>query len=160
LCTRHGARVVAAARRSTRDAAAATDIAQDVWLSLWRARKTYEPRTRFASYLATLVHNRCRNEARSRARSLTTAASERIDAAIGTDTPADGRIVVREDEARLLRALDRLDDEPREAVVMRYVEELSYEAIEELTQVKTSTLRSRVFYALKSLRAHLKESER
>src|SRR5262245_54697201 len=40
------------------------EIAQEVFLQLYRARERYEPRARFSTYLYTIAQNLCRNEVR------------------------------------------------------------------------------------------------
>ena len=70
--------------------------------------------------------------------------------------PEDAEL--HDNEVRLHQALARLDDEARTAVVMHFMQGLSYEAMEVITHIKSSTLRSRVFYALRRLRAHLGET--
>jgi RNA polymerase sigma-70 factor (ECF subfamily) len=54
-------------------------------------------------------------------------------------------------------ALDRIDAEQREAFVMKYVEELSYEEISEITGVGISALKMRVKRACARLRVLLEE---
>lgn len=157
LVVRHGAKVVSFCARISGDRAAAREIAQDVWLAVWDARARWEPRTRFASYLYTVAFSRARNHARSRRRRAAVFSAAPLDADLVPTSSADEieRLLERERRNRLFEALRDLPDDLREAVVLRFVEELSYEEMETVLRAKSSTLRSRVHHALARLKARL-----
>src|SRR2546422_298407 len=61
-----------------------------------------------------------------------------------------------EDAIAIHAALDRMTPEHREALILRFVEEMSYEQIAAVTGVSVGTVRSRLHYAKRALR-HLLE---
>lgn len=61
-------RVFARVYRCLRDRQEAEDLAQDVFLRLFRSRKTYLPKARFTTWLFHITHNVARNALRSRKR--------------------------------------------------------------------------------------------
>jgi RNA polymerase sigma-70 factor (ECF subfamily) len=63
----------------------------------------------------------------------------------------------KERAAAVQAALGRLADEHREVVVLREIEECSYETIAEILNVPIGTVRSRLFRARMQLREHLEE---
>jgi RNA polymerase sigma-70 factor (ECF subfamily) len=60
-----------------------------------------------------------------------------------------------EDAARVHRALDELEPEHREALVLRFLEEMSYEDMARVTGCPLGTVRSRLHYAKRALRRAL-----
>jgi len=136
---------------STLDAEA---IVQEVWLSVWNHRARYRPEGRFRAYLLVLVRNGVRNQARSRARRPTVA--EELDT-FGSDPKQLERLLDQEREHRLLEALQRLEPRMREALVLRYAEELAYDEMSRMLDTKPATLRARVHGALVLLRRHFTE---
>ena len=137
--------------------AEADDVAQEVFLEIWRTRGRYDQRGRFRSFLLTAARNRCLNEARARAtssaadaragataigaRGLTTVAAEHIDA-----------LLAAERRQQLQRLVQRLPPKLRDAIWLRFSAELEYAEIAEIVQRSEETVRSRVFLALKRLR--------
>ena len=66
LIDRHQPVVLGFSTRFLGDHAAAEDVTQEVFLTLWAERRRYEPRGRLRSYLLTLAVNRCRTTIRQR----------------------------------------------------------------------------------------------
>jgi RNA polymerase sigma-70 factor (ECF subfamily) len=159
LVTRHAEKVASFCARIAGDRAPAREISQAVWLALWDARLRWQPRASFVSYLYTIAFSRARNHARSRRRKFAVFAPVPID----HDTVLDGRpnevdrLLEIERRERILAALDALPGPMREAVVLRFVDELSYEEMVKIEGTNASTLRSRVHHALARLRAALEE---
>jgi RNA polymerase sigma-70 factor (ECF subfamily) len=160
LVVRHAERVASFCARISGDPAGASEIAQGVWLALWNARHRWEPRSAFASFLYAIAFSRARNHARSRRRSAAVFARQGIEEDIAVD-PKPGeveRLFALELRARLQAAVDALPAPMRDAVVLRFVEELSYEEMEKMQNTRSSTLRSRVHHALARLREALREA--
>lgn len=58
------------------------------------------------------------------------------------------------------RALDRVSPAHSEALILRYVEDLSYEEIAEVVGCKVGTVRSRLHYAKRALREAMEDDKR
>jgi RNA polymerase sigma-70 factor (ECF subfamily) len=156
LAARHTKRLVQLCAVATGDRASAEEIAQDVWVAVWSTRADYEPRGKFFVFLVSAARNRCRNHARDAARRSrwVRPADDAIVAPSAEPSEID-RLLARERVERLEAALGEIPEKMREAIVLRFGEGLSYEAIAEVVDANPSTLRSRVHHALLALRQRL-----
>ena len=131
-------------------AAVGEDVAQEVFVTLWRARDRYEPRGRFRAYLFTLAERRCRSalqRAPAPARDL--AQLDHEGALPGTQLE---ELLTRERRRRLFEKVARLPEPQRRAVLLRYTADLDYDEIAEVLGRSPETVRSRVFLGLRRLR--------
>lgn len=133
----------------------AEEALQDAFVRAYRALGRCEDPERFGPWLFRILVNRCRTLGAQRAR------RERLLASNGpvADAPADP--AERQAWAEAIRwALGRLAPEQREAFLLKYVEERSYEEMAELTGAGISALKMRVKRACEQLRAMLREVQR
>ena len=127
-------------------------------MGLIRSRGSWRQEASFKTYLYRIAFNQCASEAR-RADFRALDPLERDDGS--TIDVEDGRtgpdgVAERDEEAEfVVRALDRIDEEQREAIVLREYQGLSYEEIAELTGVAVGTVKSRIFRGKLELRRHL-----
>lgn len=137
----------------------AEEALQDAFVRAYRALGRYEERERFGGWLLRIVVNECRTVAARRRRheqrfpdcdAAAWAAAER-DAA--DDHPSEAAA----EREELGRALARLPVDQREALLLKYVEELSYDEIAAVTGAGTSALKMRVKRACARLREILQE---
>lgn len=132
----------------------AEEALQDAFVRAYRALRSCEDRAHFGSWLFRILVNRCRTAGVRRGRRERTLV--RDDVALhgaAVEHPAE-RSAWREE---IRRALDRLDPDGREAFLLKYVEELSYEEMSELTGVGISALKMRVKRSCARLREMLQE---
>ena len=162
LVVRHAEKVAGFCARVTGDSAAAPEVAQEVWLAIWDTRERWEPRSTFRSYLYTVAFTRARNQARSRRRMAVVFSPEPLeaDAAPGAGKLEIDRLLERERRERVFRAVGELPEAMREAVILRFVDDLSYEEMEAILEANASTLRSRVHHALARLKERLGKERR
>jgi RNA polymerase sigma-70 factor, ECF subfamily len=162
LVVRHAEKVASFCARVTGDPSTAPEIAQEVWLAIWDARERWEPRSTFRSYLYTVTFTRARNHVRSRRRMGAVFSSEPLeaDAVAGPVSLEIDRLLERERRERVFLAVGELPEAMREAVILRFVEDLSYEEMEALLAANASTLRSRVHHALARLKERLGKEHR
>lgn len=134
----------------------AEEVVQESFLRAYRALRSCDPE-RFSAWLFRIVANRCRTARMRRAR------RERLvlvdDDALrhASVAPLQEGYAWREE---IQRALVQLPDEQREAFLLKHVEDLSYEAMMEITGVGVSALKMRVKRACDRLRVLLAEAER
>ena len=161
LVVRHAERVASFCARVTGDRAGGREVAQEVWIALWNGRERWEPRAKLTSYLYTIAFTRSRNHARSRRRMAAVFSPQPLDAeAAAHDGSEIDRLLARERQERVFQALGELPAAMREAVVLRFADELSYEEMETVLAANASTLRSRVHHALARLRDRLGKDPR
>ncbi len=167
LVDRHGSRVHGAILRMIGDPEAAKDLAQETLLKAYARLGSFRRGSAFYTWLYAIALNQVRTEFRRR-RSVKGQAMLPLDAAGPSGGDPDGRPGSREpaspgpgpaeeasrldEAARVQRALARLDEEYREAVVLRDLEGLSYEEIAEATGVPPGTVRSRIHRGRAALR--------
>jgi RNA polymerase sigma-70 factor, ECF subfamily len=132
----------------------AEEALQDAFTRAYRSLSRCEDPERFGAWLFRILVNRCRTiGARRGRRSKTFVVDEGalLDAAI--DHPEDSSAWREEIE----RALRQLRPEQREAFLLKYVEEMGYDEMSQLTGVGVSALKMRVMRACERLRELLSE---
>jgi RNA polymerase sigma-70 factor (ECF subfamily) len=132
----------------------AEEALQDAFTRAYRSLARCEDPERFGAWLFRILINRCRTlGARRGRRAQTFVVDEVAILEAAEDHPAD-RTAWREE---IDRALDRLRADQREAFVLKYVEEMGYDEMSELTGVGVSALKMRVMRACERLRELLSE---
>ncbi len=127
------------------------DLLQDTFLRVHRNRHSYHPIAKFSTWLYTIAGNLARSEYRRRRRHRTysfhslSRDGEEYEMEIPAETLAPDRHAERgiHDEA-IQQALAQLPEDFREAVVLRDVQQLSYEEIAEITGLPLGTVKSRI----------------
>mgnify|MGYP001793834132 CR=1 FL=1 len=144
--------VIHLAYRSIRDLAEAEDLAQNVFIQVFKSAHRYEASARFATWLFTIARNLCLNEVRRRSRHR----AESIDApALHEDQPVrqyeDSRnapppeaLLRTELEDKVAEALGGLPENQRTAIVLCQQAELSYEEIPRFLGTTLSATKSRI----------------
>jgi RNA polymerase sigma-70 factor (ECF subfamily) len=145
----------------------ADDLAQEVFLRVYRARKQYRPCSRFSTWLFTIANNQARNILRARQRKRVVpldapdagSLSERPVAQLLPD-PDIGpmqRVQRAELGERIRAALDTLNERQRTAVVLNKFEELSYAETAEVMGLTIPAVKSLLSRARVHLRAALSD---
>ena len=132
----------------------AEEALQDAFTHAYRSLARCEDPERFGAWLFRILVNRCRTLGARRGRRAKTFVVDEgaiLDAA--EDHPAD-RAAWREE---IDRALHRLRADQREAFLLKYVEDMGYDEMSQLTGVGVSALKMRVMRACDRLRELLSE---
>ena len=163
LVRKYQYRVAALVRRYVRDEAEAEDVAQEAFVRAWRALPQFRGESQFYTWLYRIAVNTAKNHLAGLGRR---PAMEAIDDEAGTtlreaealqDGASPEQEVLRgELEALVLAAFEALAPELREALSLREVEGLSYEAIAERMGCPIGTVRSRIFRARDAIDARLR----
>jgi RNA polymerase sigma-70 factor (ECF subfamily) len=150
------ARLLAGYRLATlilRDRAEAEDATQEAIARAWSCWGTLRDRSRFDAWFDRILVNVCRNRMRH-ARTIRVVA---LDDAF--DVPATDSHVAMTARLALEPAFARLSPEQRIIVVLRYWRDLSVDEIADRLQIPAGTVKSRLHYALKSLRSAIESPE-
>jgi RNA polymerase sigma-70 factor (ECF subfamily) len=132
----------------------AEEALQDAFTRAYRSLARCEDPERFGAWLFRILVNRCRTlGARRGRRSRTFVADEAALLEASEEHPAD-RAAWREE---IDRALQQLRAEQREAFLLKYVEEIGYDEMSQMTGVGVSALKMRVLRACERLRELLSE---
>jgi RNA polymerase sigma-70 factor, ECF subfamily len=138
----------------------ADDLVQDTWLRILERGSQYDAHSRFEPWLFAIARNLAIDSLRRPASiSLHSGKSERTQ---GYDSPSTDaspfeQAARSEDAKRLAACLGSLDPLYREVLVLRFQEDLSLSEIAEVVQAPVSTVSSRIYRALATLRAHFGE---
>ncbi|HKP93243.1 MAG TPA: sigma-70 family RNA polymerase sigma factor [Chthoniobacterales bacterium] len=140
----------------------AEDIAQQVFLRVWKNAKRYRPQAKFTTWLLKITRNLVFNELRRRSRHPQVPLQAEADE---EERPLKDEHAVAPDasllEGELQQAVDaaiaQLPETQRMAVILRRYEELSYEEIAEALDQSVSAVKSLLFRARTELRESLKQ---
>lgn len=162
LYARHRGGVYRYLLRNCGDAASTEELFQDVWTSVIRARTSYVPAARFASWLYTLAHHRIVDHWRARGQATLVTIDDDAEpaAAMALQSPRDREpdeeASRREAGMRLRTAVSALPPAQRDAFLLQHEGGLSLAEIAQLTGVGTETVKSRLRYAIAKLRGELR----
>src|SRR5262245_35113168 len=139
------------------DGAQAEEAAQDVFLKLYGARASYQPQSRFSTYLYRIATHHCWNLRARLDRKLVKrgiAVEEHADASRGAGDPVE-RLANDELRAALQSALHALPENQRAALLLVHHEGFSYREAAEVVEVSESAIKSLVHRARETLTEQL-----
>ncbi|HXX18386.1 MAG TPA: RNA polymerase sigma factor [Candidatus Acidoferrum sp.] len=150
--------------RMVRDQATAEDLAQDVFLRVYRARRQYTPSAKFTTWLFRIATNVALNSVRdNRYQKMEVS----IDAPVSgeeesapRELPAremriDEHLVERDRVQFIQRAIASLPEKQRAAVLLHKYEEMDYAEIAKILECTEAALKSLLFRAYENLRVQL-----
>ena len=148
--------------RMVRDVATAEDLAQEVFLRVYRARKQYSPTAKFTTWLFRIATNLALNSVRDNRHHQMDIS---LDAPPEEDTapmelPAremriDEHMVERDRSQFIRQAVGSLPEKQRVAVLLHKYEEMDYAEIAKILECSESALKSLLFRAYETLRVQL-----
>ena len=127
------------------------DILQDAWLAVYRSLPKLENAAAFRAWLYRITRDRIYRELKKRRLPVSQLSEAELNSAAEVSPAADERI------EELLARTHALSVEHREALVLRFVEEMSYDEIARVTGSSLGTVRSRIHYAKRALRRAFEE---
>ncbi len=153
LYHRYEARLYGFCLRQLGDSDVAADAFQEVFKRVVDARRTYEPKGRFASWIFTIARRVCVDQLRSIERVAPTEAdanSRELEASPAS--PIEDRLAQQDQLQRLLALLPA---EQREVLLLSKYEGFSYGEIARMLGSTEVAVRQKAYRALKTLRAHV-----
>lgn len=159
LVARHQRAVIGTIAKMNGDPSLAEDLAQQVFLRVWKSAPRYTPSAKFTTWLYTIARNLVFNETRRawRRHEMSIVGDDMRDADFhdtGQQSPIDATLV-NELETEVDKALADLPDNQRMAVLLRWRENLSYEEIAEVLETSVSATKSLLFRARTQLKSAL-----
>jgi len=154
-------------RHLIKDASLAEDYTQETFLRVYSNRKKYRRQASFVPWIYRIARNLCYNELKRQERYATVSWHQPVSTESGDilemldiipdKTPlVDERLIASEYHQRVEQAIDILPEIHRQILILRYYQDLSYEEIAKVMNCKIGTVKSRLFYAQKMLKAKLK----
>jgi RNA polymerase sigma-70 factor, ECF subfamily len=151
--------------RTIPDAAEAEDLAQTVFVQVYKAAAKYRVEAKFSTWLFTIARNLCLNELRRRSRH----PAESLEAASSPEEDAPGRqfedvrnvaapdrLVQDELVAKVSEALKDLPENQRTAILLYQEQDKSYDEISEILGTSLSATKSLIHRARETLKQRLK----
>ncbi len=143
----------------------AEDLAQEVFLRVYRGRKKYHPKAKFSTWLYTIANNLALNVLRTRQRRPTVQLNMRDSGPLGP-RPAEQLVLDRGEQphqrvqnqelaAVVQQALETLNERQRIAVVLNKFEDMNYAEIAEVMGLTTKAVKSLLSRARENLRVAL-----
>ena len=142
----------------TKDSEEAFDVAQDVFVRGYHEARLFDPGFRTKAWLFRVCTNRCYNIVRDRHRR--GGILERLgkaSAGLQEQHKAIDGVLHREMSEGVSRAMERLSPEHRTILLLRYFDDLSYQEIADVLQIKLGTVMSRLSRAKARLQGILVE---
>jgi RNA polymerase sigma-70 factor (ECF subfamily) len=160
LVERHQNAVIGTVAKMLGNASESEDIAQQVFLRIWRNAKRYRPDAKFTTYLHTITRNLVFNETRRKSRKKEVSSDEREENSnqyfeASPDRRPDAELLQAELQQAVDDAITSLPETQRMAVVLRRYEQLSYEEIADVLGLSVSAVKSLLFRARTTLREAL-----
>lgn len=147
----------------------AEDVLQETWLKVVRNSSEWQPKARFTTWVYTIARNLCVDSARKESFRKTDSLDAPASADEG-DGRSKGELVADEQGAApdraafnvrlrpmLEKALEGLPAEQKEVFLLREYQGIGFKEIAEVTGVNENTVKSRMRYALETLRKRLAE---
>ncbi len=139
----------------------AEEIAQDVFIKLYKNAENYEPRAKLSTFLYRIAVNLSLNRIRDRKRKRLVSLDFLRTAKGGMESRSEDRpdvILEREEKAGVVqKAIDSLPDKQRTAVILKRYHHLSYKEIAGVMHCSVAAVESRLFRARQSLQEKLSE---
>jgi RNA polymerase sigma-70 factor (ECF subfamily) len=127
------------------------DIFQDTWLTVIRKIHSLREIDSFPAWLYRIARNKVYQQLRTKKTIV------ELDENIAAKNHAEDDIFSPEDAAKVHRCLKELPPEYREVLMLRFLEQMSYEQISHVLNCKLGTVRSRLHYAKIALKKELEK---
>jgi RNA polymerase sigma-70 factor (ECF subfamily) len=168
LVERYQKKMLNIAYRITGDYEEACETVQEAFLSAFKAIKKFRGEAAFSTWLTGITMNHARNRLK-KIRSHSHHEGVSIDDPIGTETgqilydhpsreePIIEQLEKKELQAKVQECIGTLDDEFSEVLVLRDIQEFSYDEIHAILNIPEGTIKSRLFRAREALKNCLKK---
>ena len=160
LVERHQALVAGTVARMLGSNSDVEDIAQQVFIRVWKNARRYVPRAKFTTWLLKITRNLVFNELRRAKRHAhvplqSEPGAEEIPLKDETNPAPDASLLETELQRAIEEAIMQLPESQRMALVLRRYEQLSYEQIAEVLDLSVPAVKSVLFRARAELRTRL-----
>src|SRR5947199_2312667 len=152
---RYSGRIYNFAFRFLRNAEAAEDAVQEVFVKMIRHANQFHGDAKLSTWLFSITANWCRDYLRKADNKAKEAEDVLVTLPAPNELSPERRLEQREDEHRVQRALSALTPEQREAILLSRYQGLSYAEIAEIAGCSEGAVKTRVFRAMETLKKAL-----
>jgi RNA polymerase sigma-70 factor (ECF subfamily) len=164
LVNRHQTSVLNLIYRFIGDRTQAKDLAQEVFIRVWQAAKTYKPEAKFTTWIYRITANLCFNELKSARRKRWFSFNQSdedsgvaIEERLADSAPSAEDILLEKERSRQISdALQSLPENQRMALLLKRYDALSYQEIAQVIGCSVSAVESLLVRAKKGLQEKLK----
>jgi RNA polymerase sigma-70 factor (ECF subfamily) len=160
LVLKYQNRVTNIVARYVKNSGDVADVTQEAFIKAYRALPNFRGDSAFYTWLYRIAVNSAKNYLVSQSRKPPASDVDAQEAEFYEGAEAlhelaspENKLLTKEIETMLLRAIDRLPDELRVAITLREMEGMSYEEISEIMSCPVGTVRSRIFRAREAIDA-------
>jgi len=168
LVTKYQKRMLNLSYRVTNDHDEACEVVQDAFVAAYKNLATFRGEAKFTTWLTTITLNLSRNKlkqmrsqqgriAYSLDEPMQTSDGELTGDAVSKEPSILDRLETRELQSRVQDCIKALEPDFREALVLRDLQDFSYEEIGSILKVREGTIKSRIFRARESVKDCLKK---
>jgi RNA polymerase sigma-70 factor (ECF subfamily) len=155
LVKRHQKKMLNIVYRITGDYDDACEVVQEAFLSAYRAIRKFRGDAKFSTWLTGITVNHAKNRLRqTQSRSYHEVVS--IDDPVETEISAIEQLEQKEVQEKVQECIGGLDKDQREVLVLRDIEEFSYDEIGRILKIPGGTVKSRLSRARNALKDCLK----
>ena len=133
------------------DSKSTEDIFQDTWLIVLRHISTLKKPDAFAAWLYRIARNKVYLQLRKRKR------LDELAESVAVPNGAEEPTFSPEDAANIHKCLTRLKPQHREAIMLRFLEQMSYQQISHVQNCTLGTVKSRIYYAKLALKEEMEK---
>jgi RNA polymerase sigma-70 factor (ECF subfamily) len=161
IVEKHQPAVLGTVAKMTNQSPDTEDIAQQVFIRLWKSAERYQPTAKFTTFLFTITRNLVFNATRKKSgknESSFDALEENWGQSIedkNSDSRPDKSIEQNELRQEIDRAISSLPEKQRLAVILRRYEKMPYEEIANTLEISVPAVKSQLFRARTALRESL-----
>lgn len=160
LVERYGGRVYNVALRIVGDPDAASDCAQEALVRAYKSLHRYDPTLPFGPWVLKIAVNASRTHLRTWHAHEDPAGDDLPDSAEPTEAGPEPIAVRREEVAEVLEAMAELPPAYRAALVLRHIQELSYQEVADALELPMGTVKTHLHRARAALRARMERRKR
>jgi len=168
LVHRHQTSILNLIYRFIGDRTQAKDLAQEVFIRVWQAAKTYKPEAKFTTWIYRITANLCFNELKSARRKKWFSfnwsdedGEHTFEETLSDSAPSAEDLLLEKERSRQISdALQSLPDNQRMALVLKRYDDLSYQEIAKVIGCSVSAIESLLVRAKRSLQEKLKNYEK
>ncbi len=160
LVLKHQKSVLNAAYRYTGNPSVAEELAQDVFVRVFRAASSYKPEARFSTWLFTIVRNVCSNyRAREGKQDHQIDAEADLPSIAQDDENPEQTAIRREFECKIQKAILALPESLRMPLILSQFQQMPYEEIAGILELSVAAVKVRIFRARQALAEMLLETQ-
>ena len=141
--------------RSCGNKAIADELFQDSWTSLINARQTYRETAKFSTYLFRIAHNKLIDHYRRHSKAAID--SYETDLIDNSSHSPEDTISAQQQHGKFIELLKQLPEAQRETFLLKEETGLGLEDIARITESNVETIKSRLRYAIKRLKAGMED---